>query len=93
VFVQGDPVFEPTDVGLGADEDEEGSCVECPAGACLVVLHDDRREGLVADELADLGVLEDLNRGVAFQLVDEVARHFLAEVAADDQGDFLSMVS
>jgi hypothetical protein len=42
VLVQRESITKPAHVGLGADEDKQGACVQGPALACLIVLDKDR---------------------------------------------------
>src|SRR2546428_10801814 len=76
---------EPFGVRRGADEHEQGSGRQPGALARAGLGHGHRLELALAAELDDLRVPQDLDRVVALDLVDEVARHRLREIAATDQ--------
>src|SRR4051812_9560398 len=93
VVVERELIAEPPHVGLGADEDEHGARVEGAALAGGVVLDDDALERAIADDLAHLSPVMDLDAFVSPQLVDQIARHVLLEVlAAHDEVDFGGVV-
>src|SRR6202000_395208 len=85
VVVLGEGAVQPLGAGVGADEDEEAADLEVAALAGAVVFADDAVEGGLAGDLADLGVEEDLDVVDRFDLVDQVAGHAAAEVAAAQQ--------
>ena len=77
--------FEPVGVRCGADEHEECSCFQfCPLAGTRVLDHD-RFQLLSSTKRDDSRVGTDLNLTITFELVDEVARHRLAEVTTADQ--------
>src|SRR5439155_4375253 len=67
------------------DEDEQGLRLELLAIAGAAVADHDGIKRVLALELDDLAVRQDLDALLAVKLVDEVARHRLAQVAAADQ--------
>ena len=68
----------------GTDEDEQRLHVHLAGLAGRGVAHDDRLERFVALQLHDLAAREHLDLLAALDLVDEIARHRLAEVLAAD---------
>jgi DNA-binding SARP family transcriptional activator len=72
---------------IGADEAEQRPAVE-PVLLCPVATHDDRLEGVRAEQVADRGTGVQADRRVHADPVGQVGRHPGAEVvAADDQID------
>src|SRR5882757_7335083 len=82
VVVLGEGAVEPLGARVGADEDEKAAATEVATLATAVVFDDDPLERVLAAHLADLGVDEQLDVVDRFDLVDEVAGHALAQVAA-----------
>jgi hypothetical protein len=72
-------------VGRGADEDEErlrGNCRSLPGSR---VRYRHRLQLPISAELHHLGVSADGDGVIAFDLIDEIPRHRLAQVVAADQ--------
>ena len=84
VLVHRDVAAQPVGVGIGADEHEQRLGLELAALAGARVGDDDRLERGLALELDDLGVGHQLDLGAVLELVDQVARHRLAQIAAAD---------
>ncbi len=85
--VERELVCQPVDMGLRTDEDEERSCRQPVALPGAGVLDDERlkRATVCTDQLANLGVTEDLYTWVALDLVGQIARHVPSQVAVADQ--------
>ena len=80
VLVELDLVIQPTGVGLGADEHEQGPRRLLPSVARRRLLDHDGLQRLVPDEVAHLCVGHHLDRGVVPNPIGEVPGHVTGQV-------------
>src|SRR5215213_3080312 len=81
-LVEFDGTFDPSRVGLRADEDKERPRPKSPACARAVVLDHDPLQAVFSHEFSDLRAGEQLDVLGGCDPVDEILRHALAQVAS-----------